>query len=104
MKKLLLLLTASLFLACSGDDNNDPINVDTNSYSAHMKNECPSDSETIISDYCITKPVYDYLEELRMNTTPTNSCLWVEFETPNGEIIEGYLIRVELNQVDCSLP
>lgn len=102
MKKITLLL-AFLVIAltgCSDDDSNPTTNND--SYSAHMKTECPQSTENqVIWDECVSEAVYDYLAEERANAG-VNNCCWVEFEDLDGNLVEGWLIRVEKNMVDCT--
>lgn len=89
---------AIAWAGCSSDDS-DPVNND--SYSAHMKTECPSDSETPIYDVCVSKAVWDYLAAERA-AAGVNNCLMITFEGLDGEVYEDYLIRVEKNKVNCS--
>lgn len=89
-------------LSCSGDDA--PKETTERSYSAHMKRYCPSPpagSGNYIYDICISEETYHQLEELRMSTTPSNSCLLVTFTALDGSTeIDDYLIRVDRG-VEC---
>jgi len=102
MKNFILLTLAVLFFsACSGDDDNTTLSNDPDSYSAHMKLQCPTaDENQVIWDVCVTEPVYDYLAAERTAAGVNNCCL-VEFEDINGNVVNGYLIRVEKNKIDC---
>lgn len=101
MKKFTLLLAAVTLFACS-DDDGDPT-TEQDSYSAHMKTQCPSgDENQVIYDVCVSESVYMYLAGLREATQEPNSCLTVTFEGLDGEVHEDYLVRVEKNQVDCT--
>lgn len=98
MKKFTLLAAALFLFACSDDDGN-PV-TEQDSYSAHMKTQCPNDGDQHIYDVCVSEPVFQYLKDLREDVENAE-CLMVEFEDLDGNLVEDYLVRVEMNIVDC---
>lgn len=98
MKKVLFLaaMAFTALAACSDDDSGTT--SEQHSYSAHMKQTCPEASPT--SDYCVSKPVFDYLLQERINAG--SDCLEVTFEDIDGTVRSGYLIRAEQDIVDCN--